>query len=473
MNHRLSALLLSACLLLTTPALAAENSTENFVRSKTYYGQFNDLSPSSSYYSNVAALYEYGLTLGKSDGTFGPADPLTVGEIVIFAGRIRSLYRTGNPETGPAAWHGKGQSRSASSLRYLKSEGILGGELDARLFFPATRAETAHVLANVLPPEALPPVYDALVTEGYATHRFITDVTEYTPYFHDILRLYRTGVSQGCDAKGSYHPDALITRGAAAALLTRMVDPSLRTAPTWYAAANRTLASLVPNAKPIPAPRKPDEMDACVRHMLATNSNMMQLEYPSLSAAASQKTMNLALAAVKTYCEQSYNAVSCTYSNQGDMTLVFSSTAAQGATLDAYRTDAMRAAADIHDALWRSGAISPIMSDQEKAQVYFKWICDHTVYDHNAGNDSVSHLPYGLFLHGKAVCDGYTGAYNLLLKLEGIPCTAISNDTHIWTVAELDGRVVHIDTTWGDQEGTCDLRFFAMSPEVSRQYHAW
>lgn len=45
----------------------------------------------------------------------------------------------------------------------------------------------AHVLAGILPEEALPPVYDALITESYATHRFITDVTEYTPYYQDIL----------------------------------------------------------------------------------------------------------------------------------------------------------------------------------------------------------------------------------------------------------------------------------------------
>ena len=36
------------------------------------------------------------------------------------------------------------------------------------------------------------------------------------------------------------------------------------------------------------------------------------------------------------------------------------------------------------------------------------------------------------------------------LKLEGIDCTALSNNSHIWTVATLDGTDYHIDTTWGD-----------------------
>ena len=65
------------------------------------------------------------------------------------------------------------------------------------------------------------------------------------------------------------------------------------------------------------------------------------------------------------------------------------------------------------------------------------------------------------------MCDGYTGAYNMLLKLEGIDCTALSNSSHIWTVATLDGTQVHIDTTWGDSGPTPDYTYFAMTPEVS------
>ena len=72
-----------------------------------------------------------------------------------------------------------------------------------------------------------------------------------------------------------------------------------------------------------------------------------------------------------------------------------------------------------------------------------------------------------------AVCDGYTGAYNLLLRLEGIDCTAQFNTDHIWTVATLDGTRYHIDTTWGDQGTRVDMSFFAMSEAASRAKHAW
>ena len=71
------------------------------------------------------------------------------------------------------------------------------------------------------------------------------------------------------------------------------------------------------------------------------------------------------------------------------------------------------------------------------------------------------------------MCDGYTGAYNLLLKLEGIDCTALSNTSHIWTVATLDGISYHIDTTWGDSGRVINYNYFAMTEEQSRAEHAW
>ncbi|MCQ2447696.1 MAG: surface layer protein, partial [Oscillibacter sp.] len=124
-------------------------------------------------------------------------------------------------------------------------------------------------------------------------------------------------------------------------------------------------------------------------------------------------------------------------------------------------------------ALWESGFLTPQMSQAEIARVYYDWICVNCTYDINADDDSLSHLPYSLFHDGVAVCDGYTAAYNLLLKLEGIACYALPNSDHIWTVAVLDGREVHIDTTWGDLGNFSDGHFFAMSPQQSYKAHPW
>ena len=131
----------------------------------------------------------------------------------------------------------------------------------------------------------------------------------------------------------------------------------------------------------------------------------------------------------------------------------------------------MEYAIAVHDRLWSEGLITPDMTEYEKAAVYYDWVCRNTLYDFQAGDDSLSHIPYSLFHRGVAVCDGYTGAYNLLLKLEGIRCHAVFTSSHIWTVATLDGREYHIDTTWGDDGDRADPLYFAMTPQLSAQLH--
>ena len=162
---------------------------------------------------------------------------------------------------------------------------------------------------------------------------------------------------------------------------------------------------------------------------------------------------------------------SCSYSLAGDMTLTFSAAGAGDRTQD-HRAATMASAIAVHDQLWANRQITASMTELEKARVYYIWVCDNCVYDYKAGDDSISHTPYSLFELGTAVCDGYTGAYNLLLKLEGIDCTSLSNNSHIWTVATLDGTEYHIDTTWGDNGGSSpDPTYFAMTPAQSMRLH--
>lgn len=476
MKRRIITLLLALCLLLPSHAQASNASMANFVRVKTYTGQFSDLTETSPFYSNVKTLYEYGLAGGKANGTYGLKDNLTVGQAVIFASRIYSLYHNGAPEQGADAFRAGGQPAAVPHLLFLQSEGVLGTELDGKLGTVATRAQMAHVLANLLPQDVLTPINNAVVTEGYALRLFITDVNEYTPYYQDILSLYRSGICAGTDSRGSFLPDQPITRGAVAAMLTRLVSPTLRITITWdlaaaYSAAGTTYGDLVEPGTYIAAPATDAEIDSCIRYMLSKNSNELSLRYPSLTSDKARQIMNRALQTVKRYCEQSYNQVACTYDYSGTLLLRFS--AAPEGDLAVYRATTLARAIAVHDQLWADGFITNRMTDLEKAQVYFTWVCSNCVYDYTADDASISHIPYSLFQNGTAVCDGYTGAYNLLLQLEGISCYALSNQEHIWTVAALDGAEYHIDTTWGDTGGIIDYRYFAMTPQQSYQYHAW
>ena len=115
------------------------------------------------------------------------------------------------------------------------------------------------------------------------------------------------------------------------------------------------------------------------------------------------------------------------------------------------------------------------MTQKEKARVYYDWVVAHCNYDWDdyKGVESrpASHISYGVFEGGLAVCQGYTAAYNLLLRLEGIACsteTALYNlQPHLWTTAMLDGVVYHIDATWGDQNNVPADKYFCMTSEAS------
>ena len=476
MKRQISALLLALCLLLTVPPAHAAQEA-GFTRTRTYAGEFSDLTQDSPFYDNVAALYEFGLANGKGDGTFGLRDSLTLGQVIIFAGRMRSLYRTGEPEAA-LAYRRETTPAALAYLRYLQAEGTLDAEFVddyKKLYESASRAQVAHVLNNVLPEEVLPGTYGELVSQGFASRRFIPDVSESTPYFQDILDLYRKGVSTGSDAAGSFLPGAPITRGAAAAMLTRMADPALRVQPQWDltppdSAAGATLADLVEPGTYSLAPASREELESSLRFMLARDEDQIVFYTPRVSEQEARQLMNQALAVMKKYCEQGYNEVRCTR-GAGLLTLSFSAAGAEGRTQE-YRAAAMEAAAAVRSRLWAEGTLHPGLTELEKARVYYTWICDNCSYDYQAGDDSLSHIPYNLFANQTAVCDGYTGAYNLFLKLEGIRCSTVIQGDHIWTSATLDGAEYHIDTTWGDSGSTVSYDYFAMTPRQSQAVHA-
>ena len=123
-------------LIAPAPSPAAPAGPYAFVRTRTYDGQFSDLTRDSVFYDNVSALYEYGLSVGKTDGTFGLTDPVTVSQGIIFAGRLRSFYELGDTELGAAAFRSEDPAQPVYEpyLLYLQSVGALGDELYGQYF---------------------------------------------------------------------------------------------------------------------------------------------------------------------------------------------------------------------------------------------------------------------------------------------------------------------------------------------------
>jgi transglutaminase/protease-like cytokinesis protein 3 len=153
--------------------------------------------------------------------------------------------------------------------------------------------------------------------------------------------------------------------------------------------------------------------------------------------------------------------------------LTFASACCTDAQLALYRKDALASAVAVHDTLWESGYLYKGMSEYEKAKAYYIWLCENCAYDFSATDASSSHLAWSALVRQTAVCDGYVGAYNMLLKLEGIDCRALAGSNHAWTVAVLDGREYHIDPTWGDLGERADMSCFAMTAQQSFAKHPW
>lgn len=462
------------------PALQSpEGGTEPLLaKTRAYTVPFPDVSPEQWYYPYVIASYEYGLIGGRENG-FAPESEITVAELLTLSARLHAAYA--GEEIPPLA---QGDVWYAPYVLYLYDKDLLDLTLPS-LDVPATRAQLAGIFSLSLPAECFDNLNGTLVTDAYASGAYISDVGEYTPYQPQILWLYRQGLLSGMDDSGSYWPDRTTTRAETAALITRMVDPSLRIALSWavtpnHSAAGKTLASLIqaPSGKLSDAPSLDDDaaIDALIRKMLAADEYFLSLDYGrAITRSYASTIANVFTNCVKSYCEQMYNSVLCQSYSNGSVLLTFSATSCSDSLLAQYRTETMERAIQVHDMLWDTGQLTDGMSQYEIAQVYYSWLCDNCEYDYPGADDdaSISHIAYGALINKLAVCDGYTGAYNLFLKLDGIDCYALANDTHIWTVATLDGQEYHIDVTWGDQTGQVDMSYFAMSEAESFSAHPW
>ena len=471
MKRRLPALLLALLLLGIVPTPARAEPDQAFVPVLTYEGQFTDVHASAWYYANVKALYELGLAKGQGGGgLFAPKADITVAEMIALTARLRSLYDYGQSEAGPSAYASSG-AWYAPYVSYLKGAGVIGVELDGLCERPATRAQVAHLLANALPGELFGSPNGKLVSLAHRDYGYIPDVTESTPYQQDILRLYEWGILDGVDGTGSFRPEERIQRGQAAAMVTRLVYEDLRITLDWDLSKlerGTGMALLVESDGTFyEAPASTAEIDANIRRMLARGERRVVLRYPpnSLTSQAVDTLLEQHLNVIRLYVEQSYNAVSCASSiRTGSVTLTFSSSLYGDELLEEYRNATLRAATAVRDRLWANGTITAEMTEREKALAYFTWICENCAFDFNSTVNSMSHSGYSALIDGLAVCDGYTAAYNLFLKLEGITCSTVSTEDHIWTVAELDGTVCHIDTTWGDdRSGTIAYQYFGMT----------
>ena len=194
-----------------------------------YTFPFTDVPTGAWYYSSVLGAHKMGLINGKTETLYMPENNMTYAEAVKLAACMHQLYNDGEVTltNGSPYWY-------SSYFEYCRDNGIIPEKSNA--FEPGcddllkiadttiTRAGYALLFSRALPDEAL-------AEKNTIPDDSIPDVgMTMSVYDQAIYKLYRAGIVNGRDIRGTFSPDSNIQRSEVAAILIRMMDPTARVA---------------------------------------------------------------------------------------------------------------------------------------------------------------------------------------------------------------------------------------------------
>ena len=140
--------------------------------------------------------------------------------------------------------------------------------------------------------------------------------------------------------------------------------------------------------------------------------------------------------------------------------------------------------------------LGQLMSDYEPTELICTindYIVTHCSYafksDGITPDDGNVYTAYAVLIVGRAVCEGYAGAFTLLAQQFGLEVKKISGTTdpdnvgHAWNMVKIDDFWYHVDTTWNDptpdKPGAARHNYLLISDEAmgnyrgsSEKYHA-
>lgn len=115
-------------------------------------------------------------------------------------------------------------------------------------------------------------------------------------------------------------------------------------------------------------------------------------------------------------------------------------------------------------------------TDFEKELLAHDFIIDSCEYESSSNpSDSEPYTAYGALVSQKAVCQGYTKAFQLLLSKVGINSINISgvseNQNHIWNAVMLDDNWYYVDVTWDDNQDRRSYDYFNITTKQLKKNH--
>lgn len=135
-----------------------------------------------------------------------------------------------------------------------------------------------------------------------------------------------------------------------------------------------------------------------------------------------------------------------------------------------YVTDAATCRRQTDDLLEKAREIvaqADSLPDAYDQELYFHdYICQNTTY---LTQEDDGYTAYNALVEGRAVCEGYSRALQLLLDMVGIPnylATGVgvddsgSREGHMWNIVTIGGSNYHVDATWDDLDAE-DIHHYA------------
>ncbi len=106
-------------------------------------------------------------------------------------------------------------------------------------------------------------------------------------------------------------------------------------------------------------------------------------------------------------------------------------------------------------------------TDFEKELYLHNVVCESIVYTDETTGEMGNNL-VGAFVDGKAVCEGYARAMQVLLERSGIYNYLVLGDgkteegfeLHMWNVVNINGNNYHLDATWNDTVLQDEIAYF-------------
>ena len=133
-----------------------------------------------------------------------------------------------------------------------------------------------------------------------------------------------------------------------------------------------------------------------------------------------------------------------------------------------------------------NGSVSS-MSDYDKVLTVHNWLIGSVDYEESYGmfteaEQWIFHTPYGAMVNGKAVCDGYASAFDILMDklnvksvmVDGVTANNVEDEGHQWNIVNIDGKDYHVDVTWDDlniygggeaENGFVSYQYFLLSDD--------